>query len=55
MMFESSCPRCKFPKVADALHELQTNRAKFRSAEPEPLPPEAQSKDDEMRLIHTWA
>ncbi len=33
--------RCKYPKVADALHEMQTNRAKRRSAPPLPPIPDA--------------
>lgn len=37
--FPAVLSRCKFPKVSDALHELQTNRSKTRNPRPMlPLP-----------------
>lgn len=40
--FPATLSRCKYPKIADALHELQMNRGNVRNFAPEPLPPGAE-------------
>ena len=48
--FPALLSRCMFPKTSDALHELQTNRAKKRNPMPSPpLPDMPGMKPQEVR------
>lgn len=49
--FPAVLSRCKFPKISDALHELQSNRAKKRAAPPPPPIAAAAASSTDIKAV----